>query len=102
MNRFDITFSTDAKEDIQRLADFLAAIAPHLADKAMDIMDEGWDVLSKTPHTCRKAQSGELGPSTRELLINFGSSGYVALFEITDAATVTVLAVRHHRESDYH
>jgi mRNA-degrading endonuclease RelE of RelBE toxin-antitoxin system len=38
----------------------------------------------------------------RELLISFGSAGYVALFEIDDAETVTVLAVRHQRESDYH
>ena len=102
MNRFDITFSANAKEDIQRLADFLATIDSHLADKAMDIMDEGWDILSKTPYTCRKAHGGELSSSTRELLINFGSSGYIALFEITDASTVTVLAVRHQRESDYH
>jgi hypothetical protein len=26
----------------------------------------------------------------------------VALFEIEDAGTVTILAVRHQRESDYH
>jgi hypothetical protein len=38
----------------------------------------------------------------RELLIPFGHSGYVALFEIEDASTVTVLAVRHLREDDYH
>lgn len=38
----------------------------------------------------------------RELIIAFGASGYVALFEIDDASTVTVLAVRHPREDDYH
>jgi hypothetical protein len=38
----------------------------------------------------------------RELLIPFGHSGYVALFEIDDARTVTVTAVRHQREEDYH
>jgi plasmid stabilization system protein ParE len=102
MNRFDITFSVDAKEDIQRLDDFLAAIDPNLANKAMDVLEDGWEILSKIPHTCRKAQYGELGPAMRELLVNFGSSGYVALFEITDASTVTVLAVRHQRESDFH
>ena len=37
----------------------------------------------------------------RELLIGFGAAGYVALFEIEDAQTVTVLAVRHQREDDY-
>ncbi|MEO8385704.1 MAG: type II toxin-antitoxin system RelE/ParE family toxin, partial [Betaproteobacteria bacterium] len=36
------------------------------------------------------------------LLIPFGGAGYVALFEITDGTTVTILAVRHQREDDYH
>jgi hypothetical protein len=36
------------------------------------------------------------------LVIPFGAAGYVALFEIDDAQTVTVLALRHQRESDYH
>jgi mRNA-degrading endonuclease RelE of RelBE toxin-antitoxin system len=37
----------------------------------------------------------------RELVIPFGSSGYVMLFEIDDASTVIILAVRHQREDDY-
>jgi plasmid stabilization system protein ParE len=36
------------------------------------------------------------------LLISFGTSGYLALFEIDDAQHVTILAVRHQREDDYH
>ena len=36
------------------------------------------------------------------MLIAFGSAGYVALFEIEPPTTVTVLAVRHQREDDYH
>jgi hypothetical protein len=37
----------------------------------------------------------------RELVISSGRADYVALFEITDNATDTVLAVRHQREPDY-
>jgi mRNA-degrading endonuclease RelE of RelBE toxin-antitoxin system len=36
------------------------------------------------------------------MLIPFGDSGYVILFEIEDSTTVTILAVRHQREDDYH
>jgi len=36
------------------------------------------------------------------VLIPFGSSGYVTLFEIENNNTVTILAVRHQREDDYH
>jgi hypothetical protein len=32
----------------------------------------------------------------------FGHSGYVALFEIENASTVTILAVRHLLEDDCH
>ena len=41
-------------------------------------------------------------PFLRELIIPFGRTGYVALFEVEDAATVTILAVRHQLEDDYH
>ncbi|MFO7812203.1 MAG: type II toxin-antitoxin system RelE/ParE family toxin [Pelovirga sp.] len=38
----------------------------------------------------------------RELIISFGARGYVALFEIEDNKTITILAVRHQREEDFH
>ena len=41
-------------------------------------------------------------PFLRELLIPFGAAGIVLLFEIEDNETVTILAVRHQREDDYH
>ena len=37
----------------------------------------------------------------RELIISFGTNGYVALFEIEDSQTVTALAVRHQCEEDF-
>jgi plasmid stabilization system protein ParE len=57
------------------------------------------DSLGRSPFVYRKA-----GPSPflRELLMPFSNSGYVALFEIEDASTVTILAVRHQLEDDYH
>jgi hypothetical protein len=55
--------------------------------------------LAHTPFTCRKAGKS---PFLRELMIPFGRAGYVALFEIDDAKTVTILAVRHLLEDDYH
>ena len=41
-------------------------------------------------------------PFLRELVIPFGASGYVALFEIVGNDRVIVGAVRHQREDDYH
>jgi hypothetical protein len=36
----------------------------------------------------------------RELIIPFGSAGYVVRFEIEDSEIVTTLAARHPREDD--
>jgi plasmid stabilization system protein ParE len=52
------------------------------------------------PFASRKAD--DANPFLRELIIPFGGAGYVALFEIENETTVTVLAVRHQREDDYH
>jgi hypothetical protein len=70
-----------------------------LADQALAAIRAGTDTLRISPFTCRKADSS---PFLRELVISFGRSGYVALFEIQDAANVVVLAVRHQLEDDYH
>ena len=58
------------------------------------------EFLRDFPFSCRKADANN--PFLRELIIPFGHSGYVALFEVEDATTVTILAVRHQLEDDYH
>ena len=55
--------------------------------------------LESSPFACRKAGRSSF---IRELIVPFGHTGYVALFEIVDSATVTIGAVRHQREDDYH
>ncbi|REN15088.1 type II toxin-antitoxin system RelE/ParE family toxin, partial [Mycobacterium tuberculosis] len=55
--------------------------------------------LGFSPFTCRKAGDS---PFIRELVIPFGASGYVALFEIEASDSIVVAAVRHQREDDYH
>ena len=57
------------------------------------------DSLGRSPFIYRKSGAS---PFLRELLIPFGNGDYVALFEIEDASTVTILAVRHQLEDDYH
>jgi hypothetical protein len=59
----------------------------------------GIATLKSSPFTCRKAGDS---PFLRELIVPFGRSGYVALFEIEYDSTVAVVAVRHQLEDDYH
>ena len=95
-----VRFTSAARADLERLYAFLADHDVPAAEAALDALDKAWELLSRFPFSARKA--GPDNPLLRELVIAFGSAGYVALFEIDDAQTVTVLAVRHQREDDYH
>lgn len=105
--RFQVRLTREALEDVRELFDFLLhreLSRPgggdlSLADKAIAALQSGFATLQSSPFTCRKASSN---PLLRELIVPFGATGYVALFEINDAQTVIVAAVRHQRESDYH
>ncbi|SAL77886.1 plasmid stabilization system protein [Caballeronia telluris] len=57
-------------------------------------------MLESFPYTCRKVVPDNA--YLRELVVSFGDTGYVALFEIEDELTINILAVRHQREDDYH
>ena len=95
-----IRYTNAARDDLQRLFNFLLAKDPAAASRAIILIEKGLALLHEFPFTCRKADPAN--PFLRELVISFGSTGYVALFEIEDGETVTILAVRHQRESDYH
>jgi hypothetical protein len=59
-----------------------------------------YTLFTPIPLGHRKAIS--TNPFLRELVIPFGASGHVALFEIDDDKTITILAVRHRQEDDNH
>lgn len=97
---YDVRYTGAAREDLKRLYSFLLEHDPSAARRAREAIGKSMDFLRDFPFTCRKALPDN--PFLREMLIPFGSSGYVALFEIEDNETVTILAIRHQREEDYH
>ena len=72
------------------------------AERAEAAIAKAIELLEVFPFSCRKAVGGPGSPFLRELIIPFGNAGYVALFEIEGPQTVTILAMRHQREDDYH
>jgi plasmid stabilization system protein ParE len=102
MKRYRVRFTPDAEEDLLRLFDFLLEQDFHAAERAEGAIAKAVELLQIFPFSCRKAVGGAGTPFLREMIIPFGTSGYVALFEIDDPETVTILAVRHQREEDYH
>lgn len=101
---FKVRLTRDAREDLDRLFDFIVERERvrrnnlDLAEAALAAIRAGFETLRSSPFTCRKAAQS---PFLRELIIPFGRTGYVALFEIEDAANVLVIAVRHQLEDDY-
>ena len=97
--KFTVRYTLQAEEDLLRLYDFLLEQDLPAAANALRALTKSVEMLEMFPFSCRKAQCAEENPLLRELIIPFGNSGYVALFEIEDAQTVTILAVRHQRKA---
>ena len=103
---FRVRLTRDAEADLERLFDVLLEreLSPDggdlsLPEQAIAALRSGIATLKTSPFTCRKADQS---PFLRELIVTFGRSGYVALFEIEGETDVAVLAVRHQLEDDYY
>ena len=103
---YAVLLTEEAERDLERLFDFVLAreLARdggdlELAQEALAAITAGLKALERFPFTCRKAGASAF---LRELVVPFGTAGYVALFEVVDNTTVVVAAVRHQREDDYH
>jgi plasmid stabilization system protein ParE len=104
---YRVKLTREAEDDLLRLYDFMLEREIErsggsdlaLADRAIAAIHHGFATLRSSPFTCRKADQS---PFLRELVIPFGGTGYVALFEISDTDTVVIAAARHQREDDYH
>lgn len=103
--RYAVDLSRAAEDDLDRLFDYL--LERELTrdgdldypEQAIATITGSFALLEHSPFTCRKhADSSFL----RELVINVGYTGYVALFEILSHDQVVIAAIRHQREDDYH
>ena len=104
--KFTVEFSEAAAVDLEQLFDF--ALQRELdsetgdldiPERAVQAIKNGIALLTSSPFACRKAGSSSF---IRELIIPFGHTGYVALFEIVNSNTVIIGAIRHQREDDCH
>lgn len=103
--KYTVTLLQEALDDLRRLEESpiereLASETPDWAtpQRAIDALREGMRLLSWSPFTCRRAELGN--GRSRELIVPFGGTGYIVLFEIV-GDNVIVGAVRHQREEDY-
>ena len=88
-----------AAQGLERCRQFLAGKGPQVAQRAAQAIERQFSLLEEGPEVGRPF--AEL-PELRELIVEFGDSGYVALYrhERADDA-VYVLAFRHQKEVGY-
>jgi len=103
---YKVEFSRSADEDLDRLFEFALQRELNsetgdldIPERAIQAIRNGVIFLTSSTFSCRKVG---VSPFVRELVIPFGSYGYVALFEVVDDHTVIIGAIRHQREDDYH
>ena len=100
MTAFTLRIAQAAATDLERLQDFLAVAGDPTSDGLFDFIIDALDVLTHQPGIGRPAQGDVKG--ARELIIDRGSSGYLAQYRIQRAINqVTVVRIRHQRESGY-
>ena len=103
---YPIVFSREAEEDLVRIFDhaFERELNSSTGDldipmRAIQSIQQACDFLAISPFSCRKVANS---PFVRELIVPFGATGFVVLFEIQSAERVHIGAIRHQRENDYH
>lgn len=91
-----VRFAPPALLDLERLRDFLRPKNPAAAKRAAVAIVNAIKILERHPQIGRPVE-GIDDLAFRELLIDFGDSGYVARYRLAEDS-VTVLAVRHQKE----
>lgn len=93
-----VIWSASAVRDLQRAYYFLSEKNVDVAKRAVKAIRAGVRVIARHPEIGRPVEGTK--PEYREWLIDFGDSGYIALYRY-DGHEPLIVAVRHQREADY-
>jgi plasmid stabilization system protein ParE len=93
-----LILALSARADLVRLREFLQPKNPVAAKRAAEAIKRQLQILILQPGIGRPVL--DLPPEFRELVIDFGDSGYIARYHVSPDL-VTVLAIRHQREVGY-
>lgn len=94
-----VKLSVRAQSDISRLYAFQLEKDKNAAKRALLVIREAFIPLKQSPMIGRPMEDRA---DLRELVIDFGTTGYLALYCYEPPLdVVTILAVKHQREDDY-
>lgn len=99
MPSIKVILSARAQADISRLYRFLLDKDALVAQRAIAAIRDAFLPLQAAPLMGRPVENHA---GLRELVIEYGTSGYLALYRHELAChTVVILAIKHQREDDY-
>lgn len=93
-----VIFAPRAIRDLQRLRGFLRPKSAEAARRAGEAIRQGVRILGEHPRLGRMVD--DLPEEFREWFIDFGDSGYVVRYRVDESA-VTILAIRHQKETGH-
>jgi len=93
-----VKFALAALGDLERLREFSRPRNSAATKRAAVAITKAVQLLGQHPQIGRPAE--EMDIEYRELLIDFGDSGYVALYRY-EGDLVAVLSLRHQKEAGY-
>ena len=93
-----LIWSPSALQDVPRIYRFLAEKNTGAAKRAVKAIRESVKILANQPEIGRPVEDME--PEYREWLVDFGDSGYIALYHY-DGHMAVILAMRHQKEAGY-
>jgi plasmid stabilization system protein ParE len=94
-----VVVTADAAQGLERCRVFLAEKNPRAANRAAEAIVHAFELLESEPELGRPLEDM---PDLRELIIEFGDTGYVGLYRFDmPSDTVFVLAFRHQKEAGY-
>ncbi|MDD2916406.1 MAG: type II toxin-antitoxin system RelE/ParE family toxin [Candidatus Gracilibacteria bacterium] len=93
-----VALSRKAQSDLQRLYNFLVPFDTDTASQAIDTILDAFENLHMPAIGSPIAEKVGM----RKLVIDFGDSGYTALYRYSKRTNVIrVLAIKHQKEDDY-
>lgn len=92
-----IKYSVQAIADLKRLHDFLATQDKDVAKRAVSVIR---DALHKAAFMPERFRPVEGKMYQREVIINFGTSGYIARFRHLPNGDITIARIKHQKEDD--
>lgn len=93
-----LIYTRAAVADLVRLRAFLQTKSPSAASNAKTAIVRALSTLNQFPQAHRPVADQ---PGMRELIIQFGASGYVARYHYAPGLDIVVLRIRHQKEEEF-